>query len=103
MLALNLFAIAFTALGPLLVAIVMLLWQVVARTAGRLHAAQRRRFVEYGPQFGVWLVSGRPRSRLRSRVDPHLDPQPHPPDRRRSRSGCAGVAGCRGDRAGGAQ
>ncbi|SMX72848.1 Serine/threonine protein kinase [Brevibacterium sp. Mu109] len=68
MLALNLFAIAFTALGPLLVAIVMLLWQVVARTAGRLHAAQRRRFVEYGPQSasGWSAVARAPGSALAS-------------------------------------
>ncbi|SMY11692.1 serine/threonine-protein kinase [Brevibacterium jeotgali] len=60
LLALNLFAIAFTALGPLLVAAVMLLWQVVARTAGRLRAARRRRFVEYGPQAATgWSAVAR--------------------------------------------
>ena len=60
LLALNLFAIVFTALGPLLVAAVMLLWQVVARTAGRLHAARRRRFVEYGPQAATgWSAVAR--------------------------------------------
>ncbi len=60
LLALNLFAIAFAALGPLLVAAMMLLWQVVARTAGRLHAARRRRFVEYGPQAAMgWSAIAR--------------------------------------------
>lgn len=60
LLALNLFAIVFTALGPFVVAAVMLVWQVLARTAGRLHSARRRRFVEYGPQAATaWSAAAR--------------------------------------------
>ena len=60
LLAFNLFAVVFAALGPLVVAALMLGWQVVARTAGRLHSARRRRFVEYGPQAASgWSAAAR--------------------------------------------
>ena len=60
LLAFNLFGIVFTALGPILVAAVMIVWQVLARTAGRLHTARRRRVVEYGPQAaGAWSAAAR--------------------------------------------
>ncbi|HJA39757.1 MAG TPA: protein kinase [Candidatus Brevibacterium intestinigallinarum] len=60
LLAFNVFGIVFTALGPVLVAVVMVLWQITARTAGRLHTARRRRVVEYGPQAaGAWSAAAR--------------------------------------------
>ncbi|GAA2092535.1 MULTISPECIES: serine/threonine-protein kinase [Brevibacterium] len=50
LLGLNALGVALAALGPFVVLVVAGIWQVLARTAGRLSAARRRRLAEYGPQ-----------------------------------------------------
>ncbi len=50
LLGLNVLGIALAALGPFVVLALAGVWQILARTAGRLFLAHRRRLAEYGPQ-----------------------------------------------------